>query len=307
VPVLQVSNLTKRFGRTVAVRDLTFEVGPGTITGFLGPNGAGKTTTLRVLLGLHAPTAGSARILGRRYADLDQPLGHVGAVLDADGFHRGRSGWAHLRAVATAAGLASARVDEVLDLVGLGAAADRRVKTYSLGMRQRLAIAAALLGDPEVLILDEPGNGLDPEGIRWLRAFLRARAAEGRTVFVSSHQLAEIAQTVDDVVIVDRGRLVAHAPVRELAGITPGVRVRSPEAVRLSDALAAAGHTCERAGADLLTVPGATPEAVGELAARHGIVLYEIAPVGNGVEDAFLRLTGEHPGTARPVAEEVRA
>jgi len=211
-----VSSLTKRFGDLVAVDDLTFSLEPGTITGFLGPNGAGKTTTLRLLLGLADPTAGEALVFGRRYRDLDDPPRGVGAVLESNDFHPGRSARDHLRALATAAAVPPARVHEVLELVELEAAADRRVRTFSLGMRQRLGLATALLGDPELLILDEPANGLDPAGVHWLRGFLRRFAEQGRTVLVSSHMLAEAAKTVDRVVIIDRGRLVATGRLDEL-------------------------------------------------------------------------------------------
>jgi ABC-2 type transport system ATP-binding protein len=214
--VVTVSSLTKRFGEIVAVDDLTFSLGRGTVTGFLGPNGAGKTTTLRLLLGLAGPNAGEALVFGRRYRDLDHPARRVGAVLESTDFHPGRSGRDHLRALALAAKIRPARVDEVLELVELRTAAERRVKTYSLGMRQRLGLATALLGDPELLILDEPANGLDPAGVHWLRRFLRRFAEQDRTVLVSSHMLAEAAQTVDDVVIIDRGRLVTTGRLDEL-------------------------------------------------------------------------------------------
>jgi ABC-2 type transport system ATP-binding protein len=214
--VVTVRSLTKRFGDVVAVDDLTFSLSPGTVTGFLGPNGAGKTTTLRLLLGLAEPTAGEALVFGRRYRDLPQPARRVGAVLESADFHPGRGGRDHLRALALAARIPPSRVEEVLALVGLEAAAGRRVKTYSLGMRQRLGLATALLGDPEVLILDEPANGLDPAGVHWLRRFLRRFAERGRSVLVSSHMLAEAAQTVDHVVIIDHGRRVATGRIDEL-------------------------------------------------------------------------------------------
>ena len=217
-PVVAVSSLTKRYGDIVAVDDVTFSLQAGTVTGYLGPNGAGKTTTLRLLLGLAEPTAGEALVFGRRYRELEQPVRRVGAVLESGDFHPARSGRDHLRALALAAGLPLARVDEVLDLVELRGAAKRRVKTYSLGMRQRLGLAAALLGDPELLILDEPANGLDPAGVRWLRVFLQSFAAQGRTVLVSSHLLAEVAQTVDGVLIIDHGRLLASGHLDELTG-----------------------------------------------------------------------------------------
>jgi ABC-2 type transport system ATP-binding protein len=217
-PVVSVDSLTKRFGEVTAVDGLTFSLYPGTVTGFLGPNGAGKTTTLRLLLGLAEPTAGAALVFGRRYRELDNPARVVGAVLESDDFHPGRSGRDHLRVLALAAEIPEPRVDEVLATVGLESAAARRVRTYSLGKRQRLGLAAALLGDPAILVLDEPANGLDPAGVHWLRTFLRGFAGRGGTVLVSSHALAEIAQTVDRVVIIDRGRLVAIAGLEELAG-----------------------------------------------------------------------------------------
>jgi ABC-2 type transport system ATP-binding protein len=221
-PAVQINSLSKAFGDLVAVKDLTFSLEPGTVTGFLGPNGAGKTTTLRLLLGLAEPTAGEALIFGRRYRELDHPPRRVGAVLESNDFHPGRSGRDHLRTLALAAELPTSRVEEVLRLVELDAAADLRLKTYSLGMRQRLGLAAALLGEPKLLVLDEPANGLDPAGVHWLRTFLRRFAADGGTVFVSSHVLAEIAQTVDQVLIIDRGRLAAITRLDELAdgGVT---------------------------------------------------------------------------------------
>jgi ABC-2 type transport system ATP-binding protein len=218
VPVADVRSLTKRYGEVTAVEELTFSLDTGTVTGFLGPNGAGKTTTLRVLLGLAEPTAGEALVFGRRYRDLDQPARTVGAVLESNDFHPGRTGRDHLRALALAAELPSSRVEEVLELVELDGAAGRRVKTYSLGMRQRLGLAAALLGEPDLLVLDEPANGLDPAGVHWLRGFLRRFAEQGGTVLVSSHVLAEVAQTVDRVLIIDRGRLLAGGRLDELAG-----------------------------------------------------------------------------------------
>jgi ABC-2 type transport system ATP-binding protein len=217
-PVVEITSLTKRFGEITAVEDLTFALHPSTVTGFLGPNGAGKTTTLRLLLGLAEPTRGEALVFGRRYRELERPVQRVGAVLESNDFHPGRSGRDHLRMLALAAEIPSGRVEEVLELVELERAAARRVKTYSLGMRQRLGLAAALLGDPELLVLDEPGNGLDPAGIHWLRTFLRRFAEQGGTVLVASHILAEVAQTVDQVLIIDRGRLVASGRLDELAG-----------------------------------------------------------------------------------------
>jgi ABC-2 type transport system ATP-binding protein len=289
--VIEVENLSKRFGKTQAVAGLSFRVEPGTITGFLGPNGAGKSTTLRSVLGLVHPDAGSAVVLGVPYRQLDRPLHRVGAVLEASEVHPGRTGRNHLRVLATAAGLPRSRVDEVLALVELTAGGQRRVKGYSLGMRQRLGLAAAMLGDPEVLVLDEPANGLDPAGIRWLRDLLRALAAEGRTILVSSHVLAEVAQTVDRVVIIHRGRLIQQASIAEvLAGAQGATRVRTPDAGRLRELLAADGVDVNDAdGVLLVDLP---PERVGEIAAQHGVVLHELAVERATLEEVFLELTG---------------
>jgi len=292
-PVVSVEGLTKRFGSLVAVDDLSFELAPGTITGFLGPNGAGKTTTLRMLLGLAEPTRGSALLFGRRYRELDRAPHRVGAVLEATDFHPGRRGRDHLRTLAYAARVPVGRVDELLRLVELEGAGRRRVKGYSLGMRQRLALAAALLGDPELLVLDEPANGLDPEGVRWLRDFLRAFAAEGKTVFVSSHVLAEVAQTVDRVAIITKGRLVTLSPLGELTSRVAGaVRVRTPTREVLETALGRAGLQSSRLDGDGLHVAGADTHAVGELAAAQGIVLHELVQEAASLEDVFLELTG---------------
>ena len=289
--MIEVENLTKRFGATLAVDDLSFSVSPGTVTGFLGPNGAGKSTTLRSILGLVHPDRGRTSVLGRRYAELPRPYLQVGAILETAETHPGRSGRNHLRVLATASGIASSRVDEVLALVGMAEYARRRVKGYSLGMRQRLALAAALLGDPEVLVLDEPANGLDPQGIRWLRDLLRSLAAQGRTVLVSSHVLAEVAQTVDHVVIIHRGRLVRQAAMAEVQAMAEGsTLVRSPDAGRLATVLREAGIKFTTADDGALTV--STPAArVGELAAASGIVLHELAPARATLEDVFLELT----------------
>jgi ABC-2 type transport system ATP-binding protein len=292
-PPVEVHGLTKRYGSTPAVDDLSFAIPEGKITGFLGPNGAGKTTTLRALLGLVYPTAGEARVHGVRYARLDEPLRSVGALLEADSFHPGRSGRNHLRVLAAAAGLPAARVDEVLAEVELTTAAGRRVGGYSLGMRQRLSVAAALLGSPPLLVLDEPANGLDPEGIRWLRDFLRSFSTDGGTVFISSHVLAEVAQIADEVVIIHRGRLVAHEPLANLtARAGGGTLVRSPEAERLRERLGAEGVEAAVEGADTLRV-GAAPERVGEVAAAAGVVLHELRGAGATLEEVFLELTAE--------------
>ena len=289
--MIEVDELSKRFGKTQAVAGLSFRVEPGTITGFLGPNGAGKSTTLRSVLGLVHPDAGSAVVLGVPYRRLDRPLHHVGAVLEASEVHPGRTGRNHLRVLAAAAGLPLSRVDEVLALVELTAGGKRRVKGYSLGMRQRLGLAAAMLGDPEVLVLDEPANGLDPAGIRWLRDLLRALAAEGRTILVSSHVLAEVGQTVDRVVIIHRGRLIQQASIAEvLAGAQGATRVRTPDAARLRELLTAEG--AEVNDADGVLLVDLQPERVGEIAAQHGVVLHELAVERATLEEVFLELTG---------------
>jgi ABC-2 type transport system ATP-binding protein len=289
--LIEVRGLTKRYGSVTAVDDLSFEVRPGTITGFLGPNGAGKTTTLRILLGLVLPTSGQATIAGRRYRALGSPLRTVGAVLEASNYHPSRSGMNHLRVLATAAGIPRSRVDEVLAEVELTPAEKRKVGTYSLGMRQRLSVAAALLGSPELLVLDEPANGLDPEGIRWLRNFLRRYAEGGGTVFVSSHVLAEVSQLANEVVIIHRGRLVAHESVEQLtARVSGATRVRSPRAEELQQRLRAEGIAVEAAGERLLAVQ-APPERVGDLAAAVGIPLHELVAESGTLEEAFLALT----------------
>jgi ABC-2 type transport system ATP-binding protein len=291
--VIEVEHLTKRFRRATAVDDLSFSVPRGRITGFLGPNGAGKTTTLRVLLGLALPTSGRASVAGRRYRELDAPLKTVGAVLEASNYHPARSGRNHLRMLATAAGIAPTRVQEVLAQVELSAAAKRRVGTYSLGMRQRLSVAAALLGEPELLVLDEPANGLDPEGIRWLRNFLRSFAGAGGTVFVSSHVLAEVSQLADEVVIIHRGKLVAHQTVAELTLQAAGAtRVRSPRAEELLGRLRQAGIEADATETGVLAVH-APPERIGDLAAEAGIPLHELVADTGSLEEAFLELTAE--------------
>jgi ABC-2 type transport system ATP-binding protein len=288
---ISVRNLTKVFGRHTAVDDLSFEIGPGKVTGFLGPNGAGKSTTLRMILGLVAPTAGVAAVLGRRYAQLDDPLRTVGAVLDTAQFHPQRSGRNHLRVLATAASIPKQRVDEVLGLVDLERSADKKVGTFSLGMRQRLGLAAALLGDPQVLILDEPANGLDPAGIRWLRGLLRSFSVDGHTVFVSSHLLAEVSQIADDVIVINEGRLLTHAPVHELVRRTVGeVRVETSQPERLRDALQAAGVAVLIASHNELVVT-ASKEVVGTIAAQAGIPIYGLNQQERNLEDIFFELT----------------
>jgi ABC-2 type transport system ATP-binding protein len=292
---IAVEGLTKRFGSVRAVEDLTFATTPGRVTGFLGPNGAGKTTTLRMVLGLVTPTAGRALIDGQRYADLPDPLRTVGAALEASSFHPGRSARDHLRVLTTAGGLPLRRVDEMLHQVGLVEAADRRAGGFSLGMRQRLALAAALLGDPRVLVLDEPANGLDPEGIAWLRGFLRHLAGEGRTVLISSHVLSEVQQTVDDVVIVARGRLVRQATLSELDDPnrrTVLVRTPTPDAFHtaLSVAQLPAAEPTDDGG---WRVRGATTEAVGAAAFAGRVELHELAAAASDLERTFLKLTAD--------------
>ncbi|MGH3771094.1 MAG: ATP-binding cassette domain-containing protein [Pseudonocardiaceae bacterium] len=289
-----VAELCKDFGAIRAVDRLSFTVEPGAVTGFLGPNGAGKTTTLRALLGLVEPTSGTATIEGLRYAELLDPLRTVGAALESSSFHPARSGLAHLRIYCAVAGIPDRRAPEVLELVGLGEAGRRKVRGYSLGMRQRLALAAALLGDPPVLILDEPANGLDPEGIAWLRAFLRELAREGRTVLVSSHALAEVEQTVDQVVIVHRGRLVRQAGLAELSqehSVT--VRAGSPDPHALLRALAGTGAEVEWAGERALRIRGIDAAMVGRLAHTARIELHELSTQRGDLEEVFLALTSE--------------
>jgi ABC-2 type transport system ATP-binding protein len=291
--MIEVERLTKRYGKTLAVDDLSFQVGAGRITGFLGPNGAGKTTTLKAALALIRPTSGETRVLGKHYSELDDPTRKVGAVLETSRYHPGRSGRNHLRVVAAQAGIPRERVEEVLELVALKDAAKRRVGGYSLGMRQRLGLAAALLGDPEVLILDEPANGLDPAGIRWLRDLLRELAARGRTILISSHVLAEVEQIVDEVVIIHRGRFVTQSSTADLsAQVSAGVRVRSPDAERLQQVVAAEGMTVTVLEDGALMVSEGTAERIGELAAANGIVLHELTPQKATLEEAFLELTG---------------
>ena len=290
---VEIHELTKRYGSTLAVNRLTFAVDSGSITGFLGPNGAGKSTTLRALLGLVRPSSGEARVEGQPYAALRDPLRTVGAVLESESFHPARSGRNHLRVLAAAAGIAAARVDEVLEEVELSEAARRHVGGYSLGMRQRLSVAGALLGTPRLLVLDEPANGLDPEGIRWLREFLRSFAAAGGTVLISSHVLAEVAQLADEVVIIHHGRLIAQEPLAALtARAGGGTVVRSPDAARLAAELRQGGLEASEEGGGGLVVAGPA-ERVGEIAAASGIVLHELRPQGATLEEVFLELTAE--------------
>jgi len=289
---IEIQGLSKRFGEVAAVDDLSFTAREGAVTGFLGPNGAGKSTTLRMLLGLVRPSQASATIGGKPYAAMAEPFRRVGAVLEADAFHPGRRARDHLRVLATAAGLPLARVDAVLREVDLADVGHRRVKGFSLGMRQRLGLASALLGEPEVLILDEPANGLDPEGVHWLRQFVRAFADRGGTVLVSSHVLAEVAQTVDDVVIIANGRLVTQSSLAELANRSrSGVRVRTPQAEALRGALLAQGISAQLVASDALVALESAAEAVGLVAAGIGAVIFEMTPEHFNLEEMFLELT----------------
>jgi ABC-2 type transport system ATP-binding protein len=298
---IEIEQLTKRFGPVVAVDHLGFEVRAGTVVGFLGPNGAGKTTTLRMLLGLVQPDTGRATINGQPYWALADPLHAVGAVLEASSFHPGRSARNHLRIHALAGGALESRVAEMLDAVGLGQAADRRVGGFSLGMRQRLGIATALLHDPEVLILDEPANGLDPEGVRWLRDLLRSLAGQGRTVLLSSHILAEVAQVVDSVVILDHGHLVAQSSLAELAARAGRVvRVRTPKTEELTCALTRDGVVAAVDAGDWIEVTGATCEHIGLVAAELSIPIFETTTEAASLEDVFFQLTGRTTTKATP-------
>lgn len=291
-PAIEVRGLTKRFNNKAAVDDLSCAVRAGVVTGFLGPNGAGKTTTIRMMLGLIRPTSGEARVMGKRFVELAEPARRVGVLLDGAGAHPNRTGRDHLRVLSAERDVAPSRVDEVLRIVELAADASRRVGEYSLGMRQRLDLAAALLGEPDILILDEPANGLDPAGIHWLRDFLRRFARNGGTVFVSSHQLAELSQVADEVVVINRGRLVTHTTVVDLTAAR-SVRVRTRETDRLRRALAATGATVREVDGERIEVSDVAIEHVGETAAREGIVLYELASRAHTLEDVFLELTAE--------------
>ncbi|UQU65972.1 ABC transporter ATP-binding protein [Couchioplanes caeruleus] len=294
-----VSHLTKHYRQLRAVDNLSFTVRPGRVTGFLGPNGAGKTTTLRMMLGLVRPTSGTATFSGRAYTDLDQPVRHVGAVLEASSAHKGRSGINHLRVICASAGLPRQAADDALARVGLSPAAKRKFKGYSLGMKQRLGIAAALLGDPRVLILDEPANGLDPEGIRWMRDLLKSLAAEGRTVLVSSHLLGEMQQLADDVVIIAAGQLIRQGPVDEVLGSMSGVshvRVRTPQAAELSAALTAQQATVATLPDEALMVTGLDAARVGHIAFTAGIELHELTGERADLEQVFLQLTAGKAG-----------
>ncbi|MDG9723850.1 MULTISPECIES: ABC transporter ATP-binding protein [unclassified Streptomyces] len=293
--MIELEGLTKRYGEKVAVNNLSFTVRPGIITGFLGPNGAGKSTTMRMVLGLDRPTAGDVRIDGKHYDQLRDPLTYIGALLEAKAWHGGRSAYNHLLCLAQSNGIPANRVREVLDTVGLSAVARKKTKGFSLGMGQRLGIAGALLGDPRILMFDEPVNGLDPEGIHWIRNLMKTLASQGRTVFVSSHLMSEMALTADHLVVIGQGRLLADTSMADFIAENSRsyVRIRTPQRERLLDVLHGEGITVVEAGAEVLEVDGDRSEAIGELAARQQIVLHELSPQRASLEEAFMQLTAE--------------
>ncbi|MFJ3495247.1 ABC transporter ATP-binding protein [Streptomyces sp. NPDC086091] len=293
--MIELEGLTKRYGGKVAVDGLTFTVRPGIVTGFLGPNGAGKSTTMRMMLGLDRPTAGDVRIDGQHYDRLRDPLKYIGALLDAKAMHGGRSAYHHLLCLAQSNGIPASRVHEVLDTVGLTSVAKKKAKGFSLGMGQRLGIAGALLGDPRILMFDEPVNGLDPEGIHWIRTLMKSLAAQGRTVFVSSHLMSEMALTADHLVVIGQGRLLADTSMAEFIAENSRsyVRIRTPQRERLLDVLHQAGITVVEAGGGVLEVDGSKSERIGELAAQHHLVLHELSPQQASLEEAFMQLTAE--------------
>ncbi|MFJ2263358.1 ABC transporter ATP-binding protein [Streptomyces sp. NPDC087844] len=293
--MIEVAGLTKRYGEKMAVNQLTFAVRPGIVTGFLGPNGAGKSTTMRMMLGLDRPTAGDVRIDGQHYDRLKDPLTYIGALLDAKAMHGGRSAFNHLLCLAQSNGIPRSRVHEVLDTVGLTGVAKKKAKGFSLGMGQRLGIAGALLGDPRILMFDEPVNGLDPEGIHWIRNLMKSLAAQGRTVFVSSHLMSEMALTADHLVVIGQGRLLADTSMADFIreNSRSYVRIRSPQRELLLDVLHRAGIVVVETGVGTLEVDGHRPEDIGELAAQHRIVLHELSPQQASLEEAFMQLTAE--------------
>ena len=314
--VIDVRGVTKRYGEKVAVDDLSFSVSPGIVTGFLGPNGAGKSTTMRLILGLDSPTSGTVRVNGCDYRELSAPLHEIGAMLESHAIHTGRSAYNHLLALAQTHGIPRSRVEEVIELVGLREVARKRVGGFSLGMGQRLGVAAALLGDPAMVILDEPANGLDPEGIHWIRNLLKRLASEGRTVFLSSHLMSEMAQTADHLIVIGRGRLIADTSVAEFvrrASSDANVRVRSPQAIELRDALVRREVEVQSIGQGLLEVSGLTGEQIGEIALETRIVISELTPQQASLEEAFMSLTGEsveyraNAGEENEASENVRA
>ncbi|MEU6868396.1 ABC transporter ATP-binding protein [Streptomyces sp. NPDC046876] len=294
--MIELEGLTKRFGAKTAVDHLSFQVRPGVVTGFLGPNGAGKSTTMRMMLDLDNPTSGTVRIDGKHYRDLSEPLKHIGALLDAKAMHGGRSAYNNLLCLAHSNRIPKSRVDQVLDLVGLTPVAKKKAKGFSLGMGQRLGIAAALLGDPEILMFDEPVNGLDPEGILWIRNLMKGLASEGRTIFVSSHLMSEMSLTADHLIVIGQGKLLADMPMAEFIhkNSRSFVRLRSPQQERLKDVLHAAGiHAVSVPATGTLEIDGVAPETLGELAAEHRIVLHELSPQRASLEEAFMRMTAD--------------
>lgn len=294
--MIEVRELTKRYGKKTAVDDLSFIVAPGHVTGFLGPNGAGKSTTMRAMIGLDQPTSGTVLIDGRHYREYREPLRKVGTLLDAKGVHPGRTVHGHLLGLARSSRIPDRRVDEVLDIVGLGSVAGKRAKGLSLGMGQRLGIAAALLGDPEILLFDEPVNGLDPEGIKWIRGLMRTLANEGRIVLVSSHLMAEMALTADHLIVIGRGRLLADLPTEEFVSENSRsfVLVRTPASEQARDLFEARGFTVTTGSDGSLEVENTTPQVLGELAAEHQVTMYEISPQTASLEEAFMRLTADN-------------
>ena len=293
--MIEAINLTKRYGHKTAVDNISFTVKPGTVTGFLGPNGAGKSTTMRMIMGLDKPTSGKVTVNGHPYRELSAPLCEVGALLDAKGLHGSRSARSHLRQLAASNGIPAKRVDEVLEITGLTSVAKKRVKGFSLGMGQRLGIAAALLGDPGVLLFDEPVNGLDPEGVKWVRETCRRLASEGRTVFISSHLMSEMAQTADQLLVIGRGRILSTGRVDDViaSATTDRVRVASPQATRLVELMAARNLAARPVAPSVLETTDATAAAIGELAAQGGIVLHELTTIHASLEEAYLNLTSD--------------
>ena len=293
--MIEAVNLTKRYGHKTAVDNISFTVKPGTVTGFLGPNGAGKSTTMRMIMGLDKPTSGTVTVNGHPYRELSAPLCEVGALLDAKGLHGSRSARSHLRQLAASNGIPAKRVDEVLEITGLTSVAKKRVKGFSLGMGQRLGIAAALLGDTGVLLFDEPVNGLDPEGVKWVRETCRRLAGEGRTVFISSHLMSEMAQTADQLLVIGRGRILSTGRVDDViaSATTDRVRVASPQATRLAELMAARNLAARPVAPSVLETTDATAAAIGELAAQGGIVLHELTTIHASLEEAYLNLTSD--------------
>ena len=293
--MIEAVNLTKRYGKKTAVDNISFTVEPGTVTGFLGPNGAGKSTTMRMIMGLDKPTSGKVTVNGHPYRDLSAPLCEVGALLDAKGLHGSRNARNHLRQLAASNGIPTKRVDEVLEITGLTSVAKKRVKGFSLGMGQRLGIAAALLGDPGVLLFDEPVNGLDPEGVKWVRETCRRLAGEGRTVFISSHLMSEMAQPADQLLVIGRGRILSAGPVDDViaSATTDRVRVASPQATQLAELMAARNLAARPVGPSVLETTDTTAAAIGELAAQSGIVLHELTTIHASLEEAYLTLTSD--------------